>query len=144
MRIKEHAPIDKTAALVTGNGPSLDINIHSDIVKKGIKYTLAPRDMKPVPSNIINRIGFKSGKLTVIGYYGNKPASGLKQSGLEHKWQVICECGRYEIRSSARFFRKNKRYVEMCQHCWDNSKLTDVLEVSQHTSPDNNYLQESE
>ena len=113
--LKDHiprTPINKVAALVIADGIHFEpyIKPHSHFCTDVMPDTL------PVPYNITNMIGQKSGRVKIIGYMGSV---GESQKNKYHKWLVRCVCGNYEIREGRRWRRSRrlKRQDEGCLIC---------------------------
>lgn len=105
-------PINKLARIVTGKS----WDDYTPEKKNNLRelWDDSP-PTKPVPSTIKNLIGFKKGRLTVVGYLGFKQ---IKNGLRRNKWLVRCICGRYEVRTQDTLMRQKTAHIEdMCQIC---------------------------
>lgn len=105
MKIKEHVPINKAAAIVTS---------------KGFEYTPERKRREffspyPIPIGAkiyrheIDHTGVRIGRLIALGKSKENPK----------KWVVRCDCGNYALRSSKTFknFGKTPNSQHMCAEC---------------------------
>lgn len=107
MKIEGMAPINSTAARVTGKGfqytPDKKITCtHSDVPLPIIRIGWNEEDIT----------GIKQGRLTVIGKFSK--GAGKKAS----MWAVRCQCGNYETRSRKALLNpaNNQDCCQQCRH----------------------------
>lgn len=88
-------PINRTAALVTGNGVSFQI----DDNRNNTVCARTPLPLREITKEMLESpgftdlTGFKKGRLTVMGLYLHRGVRGAA-------WSVRCACGVYETRVS--------------------------------------------
>ena len=112
-------PVDKLAAMVLSKGIhwNPEINPTEIISDTPIEcQKVFPR--RPKGQRIKNLIGYKTGKLTVIGYYGiyNSGCTKGKAGQQNQLWVVRCVCGRYTIRRGKTLLKKRENIL-MCAYC---------------------------
>lgn len=103
MNIDPHLPIDSTAKNVVYNKKN----------KLGATYLVGNniQSLVPLPIKIYNGkqdlSGYKTGRIEVIGYFGNS------------KWVVRCQCGRYCVKKGRNIKnRSTKNSDQMCDDCY--------------------------
>lgn len=95
------APVNRTAAIVTGKGFSRDWNL-----KGGHVTWDAPQPTRQPTSKAQDYRGLTFGRMTVIGLLRDMP----------NRWLCRCSCGRYEPRR-AKAIRNKNNHRDACRDC---------------------------
>jgi hypothetical protein len=104
-------PVDATAARVTSRGFDYQSLKRFD---PNLRRWSEPPPLQPVPALVDDLTGIKSGRLVVVGYFGNHRKRGPQ-------WVIRCACGDYEIRNGSTI--KKWRGTDMCQVCGHNGQM---------------------
>jgi hypothetical protein len=105
-------PVNKLAAMVISRGERHEME-YADRNTYENPPILLP---SPSPEGVPNLIGYRNGRIEVIGYAGRR---GKRPSGGSRTlWLVRCDCGRYEFRRN-RSIKKAKRHrdINQCNYC---------------------------
>lgn len=103
------APIDSTAARVTGKGtPDIDYSATDGQYHSHTPLPLGKPDRSQ--PQFVDYTGRRRGRLVVVGYVGGK---GGNSGGA--RWLVQCECSMYEVRRSNAL--RNANMDDMCRRC---------------------------
>jgi hypothetical protein len=107
---REYTPLNKTAAMVSGEGEDYEFELHMG----GRWYSKTPIPTKFFHNKLHNLTGKKIGSLTVVGYLGHRKAG----SNMLSKWLVRCVCGWYTIRNGHKLKKKIKKgESDECIYC---------------------------
>lgn len=105
-------PINRVAARVVAPSKNQWHPINGGVDQKRLQarvmMALNANRGKPPPSNVKNRIGIKSGRMTVVCF-------GWRTANRKMLWIARCQCGKYEARSNTAI--ANWGPNAMCQDC---------------------------
>lgn len=99
-------PIDKSAAVVVSRGTHFVPKLKDEPTTVEQRHPLPIRPIVEVPVNLRHLVGYKFGRLTVIGF-----------STQPKRWVVRCACGIYLIRTSAAI-KNPENGSDACRTCW--------------------------
>lgn len=121
-------PVNKTAALVIGDGPKLK---PSNCIGEGVLMWEIPPQVQPIPMVTRRNPGFRDlsgqrhGRIVIVGYLAkSKGCTGTK-------WLARCDCGMYVVRT-ANAWNKNRVDEDMCQNCRHVRYLREKLPKELH------------
>jgi len=105
--IYSSAPINRTAAVVTGGGTSWDPRMKP--ADHHQTFGAPPLPLKPPPNSAIDYVGVRRGKLAAFRYYGKRVG------GKSLMWVCRCDCGNYELRAIAPWSKGDS--PDACRPC---------------------------
>lgn len=111
-RILTSVPIDKTAARQLSKGEHWEPD-----VKITQRHWDTPPKLRKKYKGSHSLIGVRSGRLTVVGYFGRKQSPNGKTKGAQSQlWLVKCDCGDFETRTG-KALKKKKSGQDRCENC---------------------------
>lgn len=107
--IGTRTPINKTSAMVVSEGE----HWNPEVPKSCAHDSEFPIPFSYLPHGAKNLSGLRSGRLTVIGYYGRNK-TGYSGTAARHRWVVRCDCGMYSVRRATSLLKHRSRHDDDC------------------------------
>lgn len=131
-RIATSSPVNRGAGLAVSGA-----SVHYDPkITKTREIWDAPPAMRPVPPDAPALVGFKFGRMTVVGMLA-------ETNGRYARWLVRCVCGKYEARRAAVITGKHAA-LSQCQVCDHLDSLRRIDRVRQFGTERANKMQDED